>query len=485
MAASRISATYLEWHLGRRAARAAVVPLASLSLLVATPADSLGGSKKQDARYSQPAPLSAAVKHHAARQLPAKKFTLIWPAGDRSESDRKEGARSEAAPLPALRSAILIDAATGAILSETKPDVAAFPASLTKMMTLYLTFSALNEGRLGLDQRVPVSAHAAAQAPSKLWLKPGDSVPVQALVLALVTRSANDAAVVLAETLAGSETDFAERMTETARRLGMNDTNFRNASGLPDPLHRTTARNLARLSLALYQDFPREYAYFSTREFEFRGQKIKTHNHMLDSYEGSDGIKTGFTRAAGFNLAASAARYGHRLIGVVLGSPSRPVRDKEMAALFDRGFAVLGATRVASADTIEPAPGQKKHSGLVARLATDALPVGKTLAAVAAKPEIRAPVNTAPAQAEDDLDRTIQLGAFPARADAARLARTASRLKPARGKDVTVRKLRGKGRGPLYAVQVSDFTEQGARNACETLRKARFSCLVLPEPSEG
>ena len=179
-----------------------------------------------------------------------------------------------------------------------------------------------------------------------------------------MTRSANDAAVVLAEALAGSETDFAALMTETARRLGMNDTIFRNASGLPDPEQRTTARDLARLSLALYQDFPREYAYFSVRAFAFRGQTITTHNHMLDSYEGSDGIKTGFIRASGFNLAASAERHGHRLIGVVLGSPSWPTRDREMAALLDRGFAALGTIRarcnVASADTVEPAPDRRQ-----------------------------------------------------------------------------------------------------------------------------
>ena len=184
-------------------------------------------------------------------------------------------------------------------------------------------------------------------------------MPVQALILALVTRSANDAAVVLAEALAGSETDFAARMTETARRLGMNDTNFRNASGLPDPVQRTTARDLARLSLALYQDFPREYAYFSTREFEFRGQKITTHNHMLNSYEGSDGIKTGFIARLRVQPRRLGRRYGHRLIGVVLGSPSWPVRDKEMAALFDRGFAA-SARRASPARTRSNRPPDRK-----------------------------------------------------------------------------------------------------------------------------
>ena len=181
-----------------------------------------------------------------------------------------------------------------------------------------------------------------------------------------MTRSANDAAVVLAEALAGSETDFAALMTETARRLGMSDTVFQQRLGSARSAQHTTARDLARLSLALYQDFPREYAYFSVRAFAFRGQTITTHNHMLESYEGSDGIKTGFIRASGFNLAASAERNGHRLIGVVLGSPSWPVRDREMAALFDRGFAALGTTHgtihVASADTVEPAPGHARSA---------------------------------------------------------------------------------------------------------------------------
>jgi D-alanyl-D-alanine carboxypeptidase len=352
------------------------------------------------------------------------------------------------------------------------------------MMTLYLTFAALNEGRLSPDQRLPVSPHAAGQAPTKLWLKPGDSVPVQALILGLVTRSANDAAVVLAEGLASSETNFAALMTETAHRLGMSDTNFHNASGLPDPQQHTTARDLARLSLALYQDFPREYAYFSVRKFEFRGQTITTHNHMLDSYEGSDGIKTGFIRASGFNLAASAERHGHRLVGVVLGSPSWPVRDREMAALFDRGFAALGAVRIASADTVEPTPEQPKRSGLAARLAAYAAPIGKALAAPVAKPAIRPAVDTV-AKTRDDKDRAIQLGVFRAREAAARLAKAAARLKPAKGKDITVRKIRGDRKGGLYAVQVSDFTDKEARDACGRLQQANFRCVVLPDPDEG
>jgi D-alanyl-D-alanine carboxypeptidase len=306
-------------------------------------------------------------------------------------------------------------------------------------------------------------------------------VPVQALILGLVTRSANDAAVVLAEALSGSEEDFAVRMTDTARRLGMNDTVFRNASGLPDPLQRTTARDIARLSLALLQDFPREYAYFSTREFEFRGQRIRTHNHMLASYQGADGIKTGFIRASGFNLAASAERDGHRLIGVVLGSPAWPIRDREMAAMLDRGFGVLGTVRVASGDTVEPAPGQAKPAELLARITSRTAPIGRALAA---QPAIRPAVNTVAATAGDDADRAIQLGAFRARADAARLAKTAAWLAPAKGKDIRIRKIAGR-KGTLYAVQVSDFTDRDAREACGALRRAKLACFVVPAPDAG
>ena len=238
---------------------------------------------------------------------------------------------------------IVIDAETGRVLNEMNADAITYPASLTKMMTLYLTFEALNSGRLGLDQYLPVSSEAASKSPTKLHLVPGNSVQVHDLILGIVTKSANDAAAVLAEGLAGSEPAFAERMTAKARQLGMTNTIYRNASGLPDPEQRTTARDVAQLALALYNDFPREYRYFATREFYFRGRVILTHNHLLDWYEGADGIKTGYIGASGFNLAASAVRNGHRLIGVVMGGASAGSRDREMAALLDQGFADVGA----------------------------------------------------------------------------------------------------------------------------------------------
>src|SRR5579863_1544209 len=238
---------------------------------------------------------------------------------------------------------ILLDAETGQVLSEQNADVLTYPASLTKMMTLYLTFEALNQGRIRLDQPFRVSAHAASMAPTKLGLTPGDSVPVRDLILGIVTKSANDAAAVLAEGLAGSEAAFAQQMTSKARQLGMQHTWYQNASGLPNPDQRTTARDVARLALVLYHQFPREYRYFSTQEFDFHGQIVHGHNHLLDWYRGADGIKTGFVNASGFNLAASAVRDGHRLIGVIMGGRSWRSRDEQMGSLLDQGFAVLTA----------------------------------------------------------------------------------------------------------------------------------------------
>lgn len=254
-------------------------------------------------------------------------------------------------------SAIVIDAVTGRVVSETNADDPHYPASLTKMMTLYLVFDALQQGRLKLDQRLPVSAHAANQSPTKLGLEAGGTIAVRDIILGLVTRSANDAAVVAAEGLAGSEEAFAARMTDTARALGMSDTTYRNASGLPDPGQVTTARDIAVLAEALYRDFPSDYHYFATESFTYKGEVVTTHNHLMSQFAGMDGIKTGFIRAAGFNLAASAVRNNWRLIGVVMGGTSAYSRDLQMAALLNRTFAQgPGDTDIQLADAAHQIP---------------------------------------------------------------------------------------------------------------------------------
>jgi D-alanyl-D-alanine carboxypeptidase len=428
-----------------------------------------------------PTAVQAKPPHHQTRHVRHVHHAVHHPAKKaRTKAHRKRHTVKKAAkPAPPLRAAILIDGTTGEVLEQTNPDTPRYPASLTKMMTLYLTFAALNDGRLSLQQRLPVSRHAAGQEPTELGLKAGDSVRVKNLILGLVTRSANDAAVVLAEGLAGSEPAFAEHMTETARELGMTHTVFRNASGLPDPAQRSTARDMARLALALYQDFPREFDYFSVREFEFRGKTIAGHNHLLDTYKGSDGIKTGFTRAAGFNLAASAERDGHRLIGVVLGSPSWQVRHREMTALLDRGFAELGETRVAAApDTVLPNRGKSAAARAIARLATAASPVAKAHAATLSEP----PIRRAPDAADARLN--IQLGAFRGQKAAKKFARSAAHLSAAKGKTVRIVKLPKSEKGRLYAVQLSDFSEKGAQSACRRLKK-KMPCLVVPAADES
>jgi|GEM_PF-463813 len=235
-------------------------------------------------------------------------------------------------------SSIVIDAATGQVLSAANPDAPRYPASLTKMMTLYMVFEALRDHRLSANSLLPVSWAAASVEPSKLGLRPGMRITVQEAILALVTKSANDAAVVLAESLGGSEARFAQMMTLRAHALGMEHTTFRNASGLPDPLQVTTARDMATLARRLINDFPNQYGYFSVPGFRFRGRLIPNHDNLLKSYPGADGIKTGYTEAAGHNLVTSAVRNNVRLIGVVMGAASNPERDAHMEALLDAGF---------------------------------------------------------------------------------------------------------------------------------------------------
>lgn len=235
-------------------------------------------------------------------------------------------------------SSIVVDAASGDVLEEVNADQPRHPASLTKMMTLYLTFEALRDRRIGLDQEVPVSGHAASMQPTKLGLLPGTRLTVEQAILGLVTKSANDAASALGELLGGSEDRFAQMMTLRARALGMGHSTFMNASGLPDPEQWTTARDLAILSRRLISDFPGYYRYFSTPSFAWHRQIIFNHDNMLRTYPGADGLKTGYTEASGHNLVTSAVRGGVRLVGVVLGAASNPERDVHMTSLLDHGF---------------------------------------------------------------------------------------------------------------------------------------------------
>jgi D-alanyl-D-alanine carboxypeptidase len=377
---------------------------------------------------------------------------------------------------------LVIDAETGRVLSEVNADAITYPASLTKMMTLYLTFEALNSGRLGLDQYLPVSSDAASKSPTKLHLVPGDSVQVHDLILGIVTKSANDAAAVLAEGLAGSEPAFADRMTAKARQLGMINTIYRNASGLPDPEQRTTARDVAQLALALYHDFPREYRYFATRQFFFRGRVILTHNHLLDWYEGADGIKTGYIGASGFNLAASAVRNGHRLIGVVMGGSSAGSRDREMAALLDQGFSEVGAGATLVARREAPAP-------VVAETETDQPEsvrprekigqLAKAARKIAAHLSPVAKAEAAPIAHQTDR-WSIQLGAFRVESAAEQAAHSAATIPGARGKPVQIVQPSKGDKEHVYRARLLNFSPQEAQGTCAVLHKKKIECSVVP-----
>jgi D-alanyl-D-alanine carboxypeptidase len=239
--------------------------------------------------------------------------------------------------------AIVFDANTNEVLHADQADEQRYPASLTKMMTLFILFDELERGNLSLDDSFVVSQRAAAQPPSRLGLRAGDRIRVEDAINALVTRSANDVAVVVAEALEGSESRFASRMTAKARALGMRSTRYVNASGLPDTGQVTTARDQLMLSQALLRDHPSRYRYFQTSSFSWRNAYFRNHNSLLGRVEGVDGIKTGYTRASGFNLASSAQRNGHRVFAVVMGGESAASRDAQMAYLIDNAFAQIEA----------------------------------------------------------------------------------------------------------------------------------------------
>lgn len=234
---------------------------------------------------------------------------------------------------------IVIDAKSGRTLYRNHADAPRYPASLTKMMTLYLIFDALESGRISKETKIPVSSNAAHEAPSKLGLRPGQSITVEQVILALVTKSANDAATAIGEFLGGSESGFARMMSEKARQLGMNSTTFRNANGLPNKAQKTTARDMARLGLALRDHHSRYYGYFNTRSFKYRGRRFGNHNHLLGRMKGVDGIKTGYTRASGFNLVSSVEARNRSIVAVVMGGRTARSRDTQMRHLISRYLA--------------------------------------------------------------------------------------------------------------------------------------------------
>jgi len=407
----------------------------------------------------------------------------LWPAPSRRFVFERLGIALAGAVLllasPALAriahtdSSIVIDADTGEVLSEHNADARGYPASLTKMMTLYLTFEALENGELTLDEALRVSHRAARQAPSRLGLHEGQLVTVHDLVLGMVTKSANDAAVVIAEALAGSEPVFAERMTQKARALGMNNTTYRDASGLPNPNQLTTARDLAKLACALYRDFPKEYAFFATEEFTYGGETFVNHNHLMQSFEGMDGIKTGYIRASGFNLAASAVRNNRRLVGVVMGGLSPHMRDLEMAELLNDGFSGRStATAVATAKTDDDS--ETSLSREAERAIAALSPVGRAEAAPVRHQRI------AHHRRGETQRWSIQVGAFSAEEAAERAGYSAlAKLPGGRHKAMQVIAPADSDKEPYFRARIVSFSASEAANACRLLHRKHVQCAVV------
>ncbi len=384
---------------------------------------------------------------------------------------------------------IVVDAKSGEVLYSKRADSPRFPASITKVMTLYLTYEALAAGRITLEDRVVFSPHAAAQSPTKLGVRAGDSISVSEAIQAMCTLSANDASVAIAEKLAGTEQRFAALMTLRAQELGMQSTNFANANGLPNSRNISTARDIAILSRAAMRDYPQYYRYFSQTMFNFRGREIRNHNRMLNEAEGVDGLKTGFINASGFNIAISGVRDNRRLIVVVLGGPTRVTRDQVAASLLATGFEVIRRRnmgediRVAQnffeppqlAEAIQPSMQQgDAGESLTIRLASTTPPTRTSKIQIVETKSV--PKLNGKGKAVAGGRWTVQVGTFSNRSDA-------------REQLVIVEKKYGKHFDDARAVAEKDdgkfrarfagMSETEAKGACRALKSRKQPCVVM------
>lgn len=379
-------------------------------------------------------------------------------------------------------SSIVIDADTGAVLHESNADANRYPASLTKMMTLYMLFEAMEQRKMTVDTRMPVSTHAAAMPQTNIGLRTGDSISVRDAIPALIVRSANDVAAVVAEALGKSEANFGRMMTDKARQLGMRSTTFRNASGLPNLEQKTTARDMVTLSTRLMKDFPKYYHYFSTQSFSYKGITYNSHNRMVRNTSGVDGLKTGFIRASGFNVATSAKRGNRRVVAVVMGGNTAAARDQHMAQLIDRSFnqgnrtiqvasnsknaravAVTAVKMNAPTPALKPYPEQPKASESIVTQQYVVPPVSAQ------------PVQLQKVALQTNDDWAVQIGSYhePSRAHANALA--AARWIPG---EIVVTEVEVSNRR-LYRARLVGLQENQARSACQSLTRQGIECLVV------
>ncbi len=424
---------------------------------------------------------------------------------------------------------MVINAKTGEVVHARYADDKRYPASLTKMMTLYMTFEALAEGRLTMDQQLTTSRRAAGQPASKLNLRRGQRISVEQAILALVTRSANDVATVLGEALGGTESGFAVMMTERARGLGMLDTTFKNASGLPNRHQKTTARDMALLARALIEHYPDRYHYFSTRGFKFGNRTYSNHNKLLGTYAGTDGIKTGYINASGYNLVSSVKRGPHHLIGVVFGGRSSKTRNAHMKALLTDAFRDVrrgkvkmqdrvaflprptprGGQRVQTAWEYEKARGMAMKAGTwsakqslqIAALgenaatplpnsrpgfAGGAAPAASIATAIISSPAAAATPNTRKAPAHQDGNWQIQVGAYYSRDKAHARAEAAQSSYVALAQTEIVTPPLRRGSRTIYRARIAGLSKPQAYGTCKALARKKFDCLpIAPSKSRS
>lgn len=368
---------------------------------------------------------------------------------------------------------LVIDYDSGTVLFDKNADARRYPASLTKMMTLYMTFDSLERGRLKLDQAIPVSRFAAGMPPSKLGIPAGKSIPVRDAIYALITRSANDIAVVLAEAQGGSEIKFAQMMTDRARKMGMSGTTFRNASGLPNPQQVTTAQDMARLAVRLMRDYPQYYDMFKVRSFTYQGRTYTNHNRLLGNFEGTDGIKTGYIRASGFNLVASAKRDDRRLIGVVFGGRTGASRDAHMMDILDAGFAQTEKLLVAKA---APLPSRKP----MPEVRPQVVVADASASVKLAEEDAMAEGDTAAVPSTTAL-WAVQVGAFGGESAARKAVATAqdSAPKVLGAAQRLIERAKPEER-PLYRARLVGLSETEARQACSILKTKKMPCVPVP-----
>lgn len=356
-------------------------------------------------------------------------------------------------PAFAKYASFVMDADTGRVLHSVNADTRNYPASLTKMMTLFMLFEAIEQKKVNLNTKMRVSRRATWQPPSRLGLKRGSYIKVEDAIYALVTKSANDVATVVAEALGGTEWEFAKEMTKRAHQIGMKSTNFRNASGLPNRRQLSTARDMALLGNELWKRFPKYYGYFKTQKWKYNGRTYGNHNKLMKTYDGMDGIKTGYIRASGFNLVTSVNRGGHRLIGVVFGGKTSTHRNNVMARILDKAFTRIDPQMMATYKSNQNAQQAKKAIAIASKRRSTAW--------------------------------GVQVGAYTslktARVQAiAAIKRAPSYLTGAKTKVVPLKT----GNKKVYRARVVGVEKREAYRACKALKRLRQPCMVFRDKTQ-